>query len=94
MIEEKESVLTNYLKIVRDRLMLKTQEILSSEIIAQLENDKQLEKFLQEKNYDVNVTDLDEFKKREQENLMKEIENEKSIVWLTKELCKVVFNDL
>jgi hypothetical protein len=69
-------VLRNYLKIVRDRVLQQAAEIMRQQgtqtALSTRENASEeqsgnqdaLDEYLREKNYDVTLTELDEFKRR------------------------------
>lgn len=99
VIEDKELVLKNYLKFVKEKLHLNLKNILDS--YSELKDDgmKQEEeitlRFLEEKKFDVTLDELETFKAKNEEDLAEqEINKEGTCLWLISKLSKEIFPDV
>ena len=99
IIEDKELVLKNYLKFIKERLINNLKSILDSYSIIQDDGMKQEEemtkKFLDERKYDVTLEELETFKTKSEEDLaQKEVTKEGTCLWLISKLSQNIFPDI
>lgn len=98
IIEDKETVIKNYLKIVKDRLIYNTKRILDSHSTAKdntfLQKDELISVFLEEKRYDVSIEEFEHFiVKTENDLILKEVDKEGTCLWVISKLSSHIFSD-
>ncbi|EAR85282.2 phospholipid-translocating P-type ATPase, flippase family protein (macronuclear) [Tetrahymena thermophila SB210] len=105
MMQDQESVLRNYLKIIKDRFKQMTQDIINSSLTYSYTNNQnhhqdfnysdKLEAFLKSKKYLVNMDELGTFFKQIQNEIVEmEVGQEGTIIWLVNQLINKIFSEL
>ena len=99
IIEDKELVLKNYLKFIKDRLIFNLKSILDSYSTVQddgmLQEEELTRKFLEERKYDVTLEELETFKTKSEEDLaQKEVLKEGTCLNLISKLSQNIFPDI
>jgi len=99
IIEDKELVLKNYLKFIKEKLILNLKSILDSYSTVQddgmTQEEELTKKFLEERKYDVTLEELEAFKTKSEEDLaQKEVLKEGTCLWLISKLSQNVFPDI
>ena len=90
----------NYLKIIKDKLMNTTNDIFDrssnfENIKTKLCIEDSITKFLEEKKYDVSLDELEDFKKKlDEQSVSLEIEQEGTMLWCITQLSQKIFKEL
>ena len=99
IIEDKELVLKNYLKFIKEKIIANLRQILDSYSILQDDSikiqEEMTKKFLVEKKYDISLEELEAFKAKSEEDLaQKEVLKEGTCLWLISRLLTGIFPDI